>query len=416
MRYKVPKGTHDILPADIPQWMFVEQAFRELCAVYGYEELRTPIFERTEVFTRGIGETSDIVTKEMYQLQQRGDYAYALKPEGTAAAVRALVEHHLGTQGSATRLFYITPIFRYENPQKARFRQSHQVGVELFGAADALADAEVIALTAAFYDRLGIKDIELRLNSVGTPQTRPAYRAALLDFVRPHMSGFPADYVARLERNPMRLLDSKDPDIKAIISAAPDIFDYLDDESRAHFDQVAEYLSALGIPFTRDRFLVRGLDYYTRTAFEVVSGQLGAQDSLCGGGRYDGLVEELGGDPTPAVGVAMGIERALAVMVKQGFASPLSAPPCAHIVMLGNVRPAALRLLQEIRGAGLAARIEFGAPSLKAQMRRANESSARYAVILGEDELARNTAAIKNLQTGEQQEVALDQVVSRLRQ
>jgi len=286
--------------------------------------------------------------------------------------------------------------------------------LEAIGSNDPMADAEIIALTMNFYAKLGIKDTELRLNSVGTVESRAGYQQALLEFARPFFQKFPEDYVARLEKNPMRLLDSKDPEIQAIMTDAPDIFDYLDDESRQHFEKVTDYLKALNIPYVRDRFLVRGLDYYTKTAFEVVSGKLGAQNSLCGGGRYDELIEECGGDSTPAVGVAMGIERALIVMEAQGIAIPDEFKPVVYVVTIGNVRLEAMKLLEELRRQNIPADIELSERSLKAQMRQANKSEARFALIMGEDELGRGVVGLKDLQTNIQEEIPLDQIVERI--
>ncbi len=414
MRYSGPKGMNDVLPAESYRWQFVEEKFRQFCALYGYQEIRTPILEPTDLFARGLGDTTDIVTKEMYTLTTKGGDSLALKPEGTAPVVRAYIERHLAVPGSVTKLYYITPIYRYERPQAGRYREGHQLGLEAIGSNDPMADAEIIALTMNFYAKLGIKDTELRLNSVGTVESRAGYQQALLEFARPFFQKFPEDYVARLEKNPMRLLDSKDPEIQAIMTDAPDIFDYLDDESRQHFEKVTDYLKALNIPYVRDRFLVRGLDYYTKTAFEVVSGKLGAQNSLCGGGRYDELIEECGGDSTPAVGVAMGIERALIVMEAQGIAIPDEFKPVVYVVTIGNVRLEAMKLLEELRRQNIPADIELSERSLKAQMRQANKSEARFALIMGEDELGRGVVGLKDLQTNIQEEIPLDQIVERI--
>ncbi|HZH98934.1 MAG TPA: histidine--tRNA ligase, partial [Fimbriimonadaceae bacterium] len=328
MRFKAPRGTQDVLPDVVQEWQWVEQEFLSLTKLYGYREIRTPTFEETELFIRTSGETSDVVSKEMYTFLDRGERNLALKPEGTAPAMRALIEHNLCPPGVVQRLSYITPIFRYSRPQKGRYREAHQVGLELVGSESAAADAEVIEITYEFYRRVGLNDVQVLLNSIGREQCREAYREAILQHAQSYLQGQPEDVQARARKNSLRLLDSKDPEVQELMSSGPSILDYLEPDSRQRLDSVCEMLTSAGVPFTLSPEIVRGLDYYTETVFEVQSTQLGAQSSLCGGGRYDNLIRELGGSQTPSVGVAMGIERLLIVLEEKGLLpspSPLDA-------------------------------------------------------------------------------------------
>lgn len=410
MNYSAPRGTQDVLPGQAVRWRFIEDTFREICRLYGYGEIRTPVFEQTELFVRGVGEGTDIVSKEMYTFTDKGGRSMTLKPEGTAPAVRAFLENHMGGQGSITKLYYVTPIFRYERPQAGRYRQSHQVGLELFGATSPSADAEIIQLTMSFYAAIGLTGLELKLNSLGDAACRAAYRDKLLEFAHPLLSGMPPDVADRMRANPLRLLDSKDEETRRFMADAPIVTDSLEPESRKHFERLQELLAKLGIPFSLDPRLVRGLDYYNRTVFEVVSNSLGAQNSACGGGRYDGLVAKCGGPDTPAVGVAMGIERALMLLAKRVLEPP---KPKVFIVTLGDARAAeALALASTLRAAGIASDLDLEARSGKSQLRQADRSGAAFAVILGEEEWSRGAAALKDLRANTQSEVAVADIVT----
>ena len=415
MKYTAPRGTQDVPPEESYTWQWAEQTFRDVCRLYGYREIRTPTFEETELFTRSIGEATDIVTKEMYTFDDRGGRSVTLRPEGTAPAVRAYVEHSLGAKSPVSKLYYITSIFRYERPQAGRLREHHQFGVECIGSSDPAADAEVICLGRDMLDRIGVRNWELRLNSVGCRDCRPGYRAALREKLRDILSKLCANCQRRFETNPLRILDCKEDDCKRLTKDAPSIANYLDDECAAHFKAVRDYLDLLKISYILDTRLVRGLDYYTRTAFEFVAQGLGAQSQVIGGGRYDDLIEEIGGDPTPAIGFGMGIERLLLAAESQGAEIPKAASPMVFLAILGDAaRPSAVKLLAELRGAGVAADMDYSAKSLKAQMKLADKLGVRFAVILGEDELARGAASVRDMQTGEQSETELATLINYL--
>ncbi|MCX7992710.1 MAG: histidine--tRNA ligase [Fimbriimonadales bacterium] len=398
---------NDVLPEQSHLWQYVEARWRDHMHQYGYREIRTPILETAELFERTVGETSDIVSKEMYVFQ-RGEERYALKPEGTAPVVRAYLEHGLYSAGGVQKLYYITPFFRGERPQKGRYRQAHQFGAEIFGAAHPLADAELLAMVMGFFQSLGLPNdlLELRLNTIGCPMCRPAYREGVRNFGRENLERLCKNCQARLERNPLRILDCKE--CFQITADAPPIDRYLCEECRTHFESLQGLLKALDVAYVRDHRLVRGLDYYTRTTFEVVAEQgLGSQNALCGGGRYDGLVEELGGPPTPALGVGIGVERTLLIL--QALNMPLPEPPTmdAYVVAFGDAaRPVALQIAQQLRATGVPTEFDLEGRSPKAQMRLANRSGARYAVLLGESELQQGTATVKDLQTHEQMTVS----------
>jgi histidyl-tRNA synthetase len=416
LRYRAPEGMNDVLPEQSARWQYVEARWRDHCHCYGYGEIRTPILESAALFERSVGETSDIVSKEMYVLE-RGDERYALKPEGTAPVVRAYLEHSLYAGGGVQKLYYITPFFRGERPQKGRYRQAHQFGAEILGAAHPLADAELLAMVMAFFAQLGIPDsaLELRLNTIGCPECRPAYRDAVRQFGQANFAHLCRNCQSRLERNPLRILDCKE--CVEITASVPPIDPYLCDGCRTHFETLQGLLKTLGVGYVRDHRLVRGLDYYTRTTFEVVAEQgLGSQNALCGGGRYDGLVEALGGPPTPALGVGIGVERTLLVL--QALNVPLPEPPPmdAFVVAFGEAaRPVALQLAQQLRTAGIACDLDLEGRSPKAQMRLANRSGARYAVLLGESELAAGAATVKDLVSHEQLAVPQAELVEWIR-
>ncbi|MBI1757500.1 MAG: histidine--tRNA ligase [Fimbriimonas ginsengisoli] len=415
MRFQAPRGTNDVLPSESHRWIELEGCFRELARLYGYAEIRTPDFEDTELFVRSSGETSDVVSKEMYTFPDKSGRSLTLKPEATAPTIRAVVQHSLCPPGTVSRLSYISPIFRYDRPQKGRYRQSHQVGLELLGGASAEADAEVIEVTFRFYERLGIEGAAVRLNSLGREECRAAFRQAILDHARTFLAAESDEARAKAEKNPLRLLDSKDEDVRQAMAGAPPVTRFLEDDSRKRLDSIQALLTEAGIPFTLDPGVVRGLDYYTETVFEVHSTRLGAQSALCGGGRYDHLVKELGGPPTPAVGVAMGIERALLVLEEVGKSLPAPAIDVYLAQATPDAAPALRKLARELRRSGLATVLDTEGRSLKAQIGQADRLGARYAAILGDEELGRGVAQLRDLRRGEQVEVPLDAVATRLR-
>ena len=395
------KGMNDLLPAEAPLWQHLEGTVRELLHAYGYDEMRVPVVEHTDLFKRAIGEHTDVVEKEMYSFEDKGGERLTLRPEATAGLVRAVISNGM-LRGARHKLWCIGPMFRHEKPQKGRFRQFHQVDVEAVGFAGPDIDAELIALTAAFWRRLGIARVTLQINSLGTADARRAYRAVLADWFRARYDALDEDSRRRLEGNPLRILDSKNPAMQDMIAASPSLPEHLDAESRAHFDELQSMLRALGVPFVINPRLVRGLDYYSRTVFEWTTDALGAQDAVCSGGRYDGLIAQLGGEPTPAIGFAMGVERVVDLMAQVGSA-PAARGADVYIVAQGDAAVrAALPLADALRGAMPGRRVEvnLGGGNFKAQFRRADRSAAPLAVVLGEDELARGVAQLKPLREG----------------
>ena len=410
-----PRGTKDILPDTVAQWTHVEKVIRELCARYGYHEIRTPIFEHTELFLRGIGETTDVVEKEMYTFTDRGERSLTLRPENTASVVRSYLQNKLYAADALVKLFYIGSMFRYDRPQAGRYREFHQFGVEALGEASPAVDAEIIVLAVEFLRALGLQELKLHLNSVGCPKCRPVYRERLQEFFRPHLEELCTDCRSRFERNPLRLLDCKNEHCHALAEDAPRITDCLCDECRTHFAEVQSYLTAAGIPFELDANLVRGLDYYTKTAFEVKYTPLGAQSAVAGGGRYDGLVEEVGGPPTPGIGFAVGLERVLLALEKQGLLPEEPEAVDVFVVALGEAAQIpAFKLLHELRAAKLSAAMDFAGRSMKAQMKQANKKNARFVAILGEDEVKEASALLKDMKTSEQKKLALKDFVPAL--
>lgn len=403
-----PRGTNDFLPGEIEKWQYLEQLTRQVCREYGYGEVRTPIFEHTELFSRGVGETTDIVEKEMYTFKDRGDRSNTLRPEGTAATVRAYVENKMYALPQPVKLFYTGPMFRYDRPQAGRYRQFHQFGVEVFGTDDPSMDAEVIAMAMDIYDRIGLKNLELHINSVGCPECRPVLREKLQEYFRPHLANLCPNCQGRFERNPLRILDCKNEKCQEIGKAAPTTLDAACPACSAHFAEVKAYLDAVGVQYIVDNRLVRGLDYYTRTAFEIMTRDIGAQSSIGGGGRYNGLVEEVGGPTTPGIGFALGLERILLTAENQGIKFPVSRGPEVFIATVGNgVTKQAFALLQELRQQGIAAEKDFLGRSLKAQMKYAGKLDARMVIILGEEEYARGVAVVRDMQAGQQDEVPI---------
>jgi histidyl-tRNA synthetase len=408
------RGTRDILPQEVRLWQQVEASAREILGRANYQEIRTPILELTELFARSIGSATDVVGKEMFSFSTRGEQEVSLRPENTAGVVRAYIQHGLQMAGDVQRLWYCGPMFRYERPQAGRQRQFHQLGVELLGSRDPRADAEVIALAWDLLRAVGAENLTLRLNSLGDPQDRLAYRQALVDYLTPLKEELDPDSQERLGRNPLRILDSKDPHTRAIAEKAPKLPDYLSADSRAFFEQVQAHLKALDIPYELDPYLVRGLDYYTHTAFEIVSPELGSQSTVCGGGRYDGLVEELGGPPTPAVGWAIGMERLVLLLQKkqlEGVARPLDV----YVISRGAKAEAqSLQVAQALRQAGFCTELDLSGSPFSKQFKRASRSGATWAVVLGDAEAVAGEVQLKHLPTGQQQTLLQAELVKYL--
>ena len=413
------RGMNDILPQEMLHWQFLEQTLRDLLAGYGYEEIRFPIVEQTELFARAIGEVTDIVEKEMYTFNDRNGDSLTLRPEGTAGCVRAAVENGM-LHNQLQRLWYMGPMFRHERPQKGRYRQFHQVGVEAYGMAGPEIDAELILMTARLWRNLGLQgtagnaeagsgaSLVLQLNSLGSPAARLAYREQLVRYYSAHHDRLDEDSKRRLHSNPLRILDSKNPALHPLNANAPQLSDYLDDESKVHFAALCAYLDAAGLPYQINPRLVRGLDYYNKTVFEWVSDALGAQGTVCAGGRYDGLVEQIGGKPTPAVGFAAGLERLVALLQAQGTVS--GREPHAYLVMVGEPASCAgLQLAEKLRDALPALRLssDCAGGSIKSQLKRADKSGARFALILAEQELAEGTVSVKALREQDQRQLSV---------
>jgi histidyl-tRNA synthetase len=392
------KGMNDVLPADVAAWQRFEAAVRDLMHEYGYEEIRTPIVEHTELFRRAIGEHTDVVEKEMFSFADQGGGNLTLRPEATAGVARALISNGL-LRGARLKLWSMGPMFRHEKPQKGRYRQFHQVNLEAVGFEGPDADAELLALTVRLWKRIGLTRVRLQINSLGTPESRRAYRERLVAYFRQHESTLDADSRRRLERNPLRILDSKNPVMQPVIAGAPALADHLDPGSRSHFEALRAALDSVGVRYEVNPRLVRGLDYYTRTVFEWITDALGAQDAVCSGGRYDGLIAQLGGEPTAAVGCAMGIERIVEIIRQSGEAAA-ATPADVYVVVSGtHGEAAALRIAEDLRARLPGRRVELnlGGGNFKAQFRRADRSGARVAVIVGDEELARGVAAVKPL-------------------
>ena len=396
---------HDLLPGDMGRWQFLEQEIRQLMSLYGYNEIRTPVVENTGLFSRAIGEVTDIVEKEMYTFEDRNGDSLSLRPEGTASCVRAGIEHGL-FHNQQQRLWYMGPMFRHERPQKGRYRQFHQVGVEAFGFAGPDIDIELILMTARLWQRLGIEGLSLELNSLGTTENRATYRDTLVDYLESKRDLLDEDSLRRLEHNPLRILDSKNPDIQDVIQGAPLLSDHLDSESKIHFEEITRQLNERGVRFVINPRLVRGLDYYSRTVFEWVTDELGAQSAVCAGGRYDALVEMLGGKETAAIGFAIGLERIIELMKVQD--SPFAEiQPEAYIVFAGSeAESIGVSLAEQLRNQGLRVITHCGGGSLKSQMKKADKSGAKFTLLLGDEEIANGTVTVKDM-SGESSQVSL---------
>jgi histidyl-tRNA synthetase len=407
-------GMVDILPGEVEKWQFIESRIRDIARTFHFREIRTPFLEDTGLIARGVGKTTDIVSKELFAFE-RGDDRYVLRPEGTASVCRAYIEHNLHLKGGVQKFFYMGPMFRAERPQKGRQRQFHQFGAEIMGSADPLADAEIIAFMVALYHSLGIKNTSLRLNSVGDPESREAYKKALVEYFRPNVNLLSDISQKRLETNPMRILDSKEPEDQVLIESAPIITEYLNEESAKHLRQVQKHLDRLGIEYVEDPRLVRGLDYYTRTAFELSSPDLGSQDALGGGGRYDLLIEELGGPATPSVGFAAGLERLM--IACDALNIPLGTQPelDVYIVTRGDdAKKWAFRHLKPLRDAGLSASMDIANRSMKAQMKEADRELAKWTLIVGDDELQTEQFTLRNMAESYEEKLHFADILKKL--
>lgn len=407
------KGTHDILPEEVYKWDYMEGVIRKICAKYGYKEIRTPIIEGTELFQRGIGDTTDVVTKEMYTFTDRGNRSVTLRPENTASVVRSYLEHKMYGDQQVHKVFYIGSMFRYDRPQAGRYREFHQFGLEVLGASSPLADAEVIHMAWEIFTTLGLKDLKLHLNSIGDKKCRPVYKEELIKFLEERKDQLCDDCKERLYKNPLRVLDCKEDGVKLATENAPKITDYLCDECNEKFEALKNYLAALGIPFELDPRLVRGLDYYTNTAFEIQYTPLGAQSAICGGGRYDGLVEQVGGPSTPSIGFAIGLERLLLALEMQNLIPVASEKQHVYIAAIGQeAEKAGIQIQTELRNNDFLADMDLQNRSLKSQMKQAGKLNALFTVIIGSNEIESGKAVVKNMEAGTQEEVPFDQVVN----
>ena len=406
------KGTKDILPDQSHGWQAVKVIIRSTMNNYGYKEIRTPAFERTELFSRGVGEETDIVSKEMYSWTDQGGEKLTLKPDLTAPVVRAFIQHNLREQSPINKLYYIDTLFRRERPQKGRYRQFHQFGIEAFGSENPEIDAEVIAVALAVFNTLGLEGLTLKLNSIGSPECRTLYRQAIRSYLKPYLNDLSEISQWRFDKNPLRILDTKIPHEIEILNDIPNVSDSWTPEDKAHFEELKSLLDAMDIQYSLAPRLVRGLDYYTRTTFEITSSALGAQDALCGGGRYDGLVKTLGGNATPGIGFAAGMERILLAM--GNFDSNINNTQL-YIVGLGDtVRPVVVKLAEDLRQNNIRTNFDPLRRSLKAQMREANKTDARYAILIGDQELESGEVELKDLSTGDQEKIALDKLVGHI--
>ncbi len=408
----IPKGTKDVLPSESYKWQFVEGKAREISKLYNLKEIRTPVFEHTELFSRGVGDTTDVVTKEMYTFLDKGDRSMTLKPEGTAGVARSFIENGLASTPMPLKTFYVIPAFRYERPQAGRLREFHQYGVEVYGSATPDTDAEVIALADGFISSLGLK-AKLFINSIGCKECRKKFNDALKAYLQPNVSKMCPDCQSRFDKNPMRILDCKVPACKEINQNAPVILDYLCEDCKNHFDAVKKYLDNAGIAYEVNPKIVRGLDYYTRTVFEFVSEQIGAQGTVLGGGRYDGLIEQIGGNPTPAVGFAAGLERLLMLMDNAGATFPADSAPVVYIAgMDENCRERAFTIATQLRRAGIACECDHMSRSVKAQFKYADKIGAKFVAVIGGNELEKGEMNVKEMATSSQESVAFEDAVA----
>ncbi|MBZ4646953.1 MAG: histidyl-tRNA synthetase [Petroclostridium sp.] len=409
MLTKAPKGTKDVIPDESYKWQYIENMIRKICDSYGYKEIRTPVFEHTELFERGMGDTTDVVQKEMYTFEDKGGRSITLRPEGTASAVRSYLENSLYAAPQPTKMYYIISCYRYEKPQAGRLREFHQFGVEAFGSEKPSIDAEIISMAMTLLNKLGVKGLELNINSIGCPKCRKEYNSKLKEYLKQYLDELCETCNSRYERNPLRILDCRNSRCKEIGKNTPVLLESLCDDCKAHFDSLKNYLDSMNIKYNVDPYIVRGLDYYTRTVFEFVSKDIGAQGTVCGGGRYDGLIEELGGSPTPGIGFGMGIERLMLTLEGQGIEIPRPDPVKLFIANIGEkAEIKAQSLVYELRQQDISAEKDHMGKSLKAQMKYADKLGAQYTMVLGEDEINNNKAVLKNMKTGETIEVDLE--------
>ncbi|MBQ6707517.1 MAG: histidine--tRNA ligase [Clostridia bacterium] len=411
---KAVKGTLDFLPKDIHKNQFIENSLLQIAECFGFKEMRTPVFEHTELFTRSVGDTTDVVQKEMYTFNDKGDRSITLRPEGTAGAARAFLENGLFNEPLPMKICYLTSCYRYEKPQAGRLREFHQFGVECFGTSDPASDAEVIALASQVFDFFEVDNIDLQINSIGCPKCRAEYHKALKEYFESKKEELCHTCLERLDKNPMRILDCKSPICSAIAKDAPKILDYLCDECDEHFKMVQKYLDVQGIEYTINPTIVRGLDYYTKTVFEFVSNDIGAQGTVCGGGRYDGLIEELGGPSMPSLGFGMGLERLMLLLEAQKRNFPEERKPELFIVTIGDeAKLKAVELARELRLDGSSVLYDLGGRSMKAQMKLANKLGAQTVIVLGEDEIKNDEAVLKDMQSGNSETVKLSELSDR---
>ena len=410
----IPKGTKDVLPQDSYKWQYAEGMAREVAKLFSLKEIRTPVFEHTELFQRGVGDTTDVVTKEMYTFKDKGDRSITLKPEGTAGVARSFIENGMSSGVLPAKMYYIIPAFRYERPQAGRLREFHQFGVEIYGAASAQTDAETILIAETLLKKLGLQ-VKLCINSIGCPTCRATYNKALKDFFAPHLDSLCGDCKTRFEKNPLRLLDCKEENCKKVNLGAPTILEYLCEDCKTHFDEVRACLDLAGVEYEVDPRIVRGLDYYTRTVFEFISTSIGAQGTVCGGGRYDVLIEQLGGKPTPAVGFAAGLERLLMVMEQSGVQIPEPEKPTVYLAGMDSAcRKKAFELATILRNHGVIAEIDHMERSVKAQFKYADKLGAKFVAVIGGNELEQGAVMLKNMATGESESVAFENLVNYL--
>ena len=409
MLSKAPRGTKDITPKDVYKWHYVEKKFREICALYGYEEIRTPIFEHTEVFARSVGDTTDVVQKEMYSFTDRGDRQLSLKPEGTAGVIRSFIENKMYADTQPTKLYYITPCFRYERPQAGRQRQFHQFGIEVLGSDGPSVDAEVISLAVQFFNEMGLKNLSVNINSVGCPTCREEYNRKLKEYLDKKVDVLCETCLERKDKNPMRVIDCKNPHCKENLQDIPFMIDHLCDDCKDHFEKLQTYLKEMDINYVVDKTIVRGLDYYKKTAFEIISNDIGSQSTVCGGGRYDGLVEMLGGPKgISGIGFGLGVERLLLTLENNNIEIENPKSTDIYIATIGDAaKTKSFKLIKDLRSNHISADNDHLDKSLKAQFKYSDKLNAKYTVVIGDDELANDTATLKNMKTSEQTTIKL---------
>ena len=417
MLSKAPRGTKDITPKDVYKWHYVEKKFREICALYGYEEIRTPIFEHTEVFSRSVGDTTDVVQKEMYSFTDRGDRQLSLKPEGTAGVIRSFIENKMYADTQPTKLYYITPCFRYERPQAGRQRQFHQFGIEVLGSDGPPVDAEVISLAVQFFNEMGLKNLSVNINSVGCPTCREEYNRKLKEYLDKKVDVLCETCLERKDKNPMRVIDCKNPHCKENLQDIPFMIDHLCEDCKDHFDKLQTYLKEMDINYVVDKTIVRGLDYYKKTAFEIISNDIGSQSTVCGGGRYDGLVEMLGGPKgISGIGFALGAERLLLTLENNNIEIENPKSTDIYIATIGDAaKTKSFKLIKDLRTNHISADNDHLDKSLKAQFKYSDKLNAKYTVVIGDDELANDTATLKNMKTSEQTTIKLSELVDELK-